>query len=110
MKREIKFKSKLTLGVLLATAVLFSQCKKDSDIAEPGIETVTAGNLLAATTSETLVPQPINISAVWKDSGYAYAVTQNFGITGDSNSNPTASTLRIFENGVELGPAHSNHT
>ncbi len=51
----------------------------------------------------------INVAQAVRDSGYAYAVLQNFGISGDSTQALTASTLRIFENGRELGPAHTLH-
>lgn len=51
----------------------------------------------------------INLAQAIHESGNAYWVAQNFGITGDSSQALTASTLRIFENGKELGPAHTLH-
>jgi len=59
-----------------------------------------------ATTSGT---KPINVSNAVADAGYSYYVVQDFGILPDDGAHPTRSTLRIFENGVELNPAHSTH-
>jgi pectate lyase len=74
-----------------------------------------AGDLASAVTLQAAVVQEqytegaINIGQASHNSGYAYYVSQNFGTTGDSNATPTVSTLRIYENGQELGPAHSLH-
>jgi hypothetical protein len=54
--------------------------------------------------------QAITMSTVSLDSGFAYFTSQNFGTTADSAGAPTASVLRVLENGVDLGPAHSGHT
>jgi chitodextrinase len=43
------------------------------------------------------------------DSGYGYYITHIFGTRPDTN-NFNKSTLRLFENGKEIGPAHSSHT
>ena len=43
------------------------------------------------------------------ESGHAYILAQDFGVTPDMPGAPQASPLRIFENGVELGPAHTLH-
>ena len=51
----------------------------------------------------------IDLIGLKSDSGFAYKLSYDFPIPGDSQTAPTQSTLRIFENGVELGPAHSNH-
>jgi hypothetical protein len=65
--------------------------------------------LQAAVVQEQYTEGAINIGQASHNSGYAYYVSQNFGTTGDSNAAPTVSTLRIYENGQELGPAHSLH-
>src|SRR5439155_1545596 len=54
-------------------------------------------------------PNSVNVSAAFYDSGDNYIVFQNFGTPADTRQSPTLSTLRIFENGKELGPAHSVH-
>src|SRR5204862_175545 len=65
----------------------------------------------APSTSTTPPPTPnaqtINLSGMSLDTGFAYAVSQNFGTPADSLTAPTQSGLRIFENGKELAPAHS---
>jgi len=61
------------------------------------------------TTTSSYVQGAINIGQATPNSGYAYYVSQNFGTTGDSNTALTVSKLRIYENGQELGPAHSVH-
>jgi len=65
--------------------------------------------LQAAVVQEQYTEGAINIGQASHNSGYAYYVSQNFGTTGDSNAAPTVSKLRIYENGQELGPAHSLH-
>ena len=54
--------------------------------------------------------KPINVSQSVSDAGFAYYVTQDFGTLADNSANPFRSVLRIFENGVELSPAHSSHS
>jgi Right handed beta helix region/PKD domain len=51
----------------------------------------------------------INVSKASSDGGFAYYVAQNFGTPGDDLTNGTKSVLKIFENGVQLNPAHSTH-
>ena len=51
----------------------------------------------------------INTTTAVYDSGYSYIVRQDFGITAD-RSLVSSSTLRVFENGIELGPAHTWHS
>lgn len=54
-------------------------------------------------------PQTLDLIGLKSDSGFAYKLSYDFPIPGDSQTERTQSTLRLFENGVELGPAHSNH-
>jgi parallel beta-helix repeat protein len=51
----------------------------------------------------------INVAQATHDTGYNYIVSQDFGTPGDTTQALTASTLRIYENGKELGPAHTLH-
>ena len=105
----MSLKKRGVLSVLLLTIILFTQCKKDNEVLpdsadrtearrKPGSEPVTVSD-------QTV----LNVSSASLESGYAYYIAANFGVTGDSNESPTASTLRIFENGVELNQAHSSH-
>ncbi|WP_242691557.1 pectate lyase family protein [Desertivirga arenae] len=98
------------MTVLIAAALLFSQCKKDEQVYTSETEPISA-QTIAATSATTTVPQPIDATKATSDGGYAWRIRSvAFGVTGDSGTNATASTVRIFENGVEIGPAHTPHT
>jgi len=43
------------------------------------------------------------------DGGYGYYLVYDFGTPTDNNADNNRSTLRLFENGIELKPAHSLH-
>jgi hypothetical protein len=58
----------------------------------------------------TITTYPINASTAVFDAGFAYYVVQNFGTAADNSTYPTQSTLRIYENGVELTLPHSTHS
>ena len=51
----------------------------------------------------------IDVQSSVSNGGFAYIVAQDFGVVSDSQSNNSASTLRVFEDGIELGDAHSVH-
>ena len=52
---------------------------------------------------------PLNVSAASSDGGFAYKVNGSLGTPADNSANTTRSVLKLFENGLELGPAHSTH-
>jgi len=107
MKRTINLKYILFTSPLLATILLFSNCKKESESElSPSIETVSA------TTSETVVQKNLDLSAAKSDNGFAVLIKRAFpeSITGDGSGASQASAVRIFENGKEIGPAHSIHS
>ena len=62
-----------------------------------------------ATPTSSSISGAINLAQVSLSSGYAYVARQDFGTPGDTNDAPTASVLRVFEDGRELGPAHSQY-
>lgn len=71
------------------------------------------GSVVTSTPTPTPPPNngydgTINVAQAQFDGGYAWRLMQDFGTPSDS-SGQNVSTLRIFENGVELGPAHSVH-
>lgn len=43
-------------------------------------------------------------------SGYSYVLKQDFDIDGDTTKAPKASNLKLYEDGVALGPPHSQHS
>ncbi|HTN21392.1 MAG TPA: hypothetical protein VL125_12995 [Pelobium sp.] len=114
--REKKIRKKsLMLGFLL-TIILFAQCKKDSSELYPNLpndNTVDArwskGSGVTSPTSTTGTTGVLNVSSATPESGYAYYLRPNVGIAGDSQTSPSSSTLKIFEDGKELGPAHTAH-
>jgi len=104
-KNSLKTKSFVT--ALFLTIIFFAQCKKD-DVLLPG----SSADSFASTTSvssTTTEQGTLDMSKVIKDSGYAFYLERKFIIPGDSDSSPSSSTLKLFENGKELGPAHSSH-
>jgi chitodextrinase len=52
---------------------------------------------------------PILVANAINDAGFSYRISQNFGTPADIASSPLRSTLRVFENGVELTQAHADH-
>ncbi len=51
----------------------------------------------------------LGLSELIKDGGYAYRVNRSFSTPADSKTSWSRSKLRLFENGVEIGPGHTGH-
>ncbi|EDM38342.1 hypothetical protein PBAL39_01967 [Pedobacter sp. BAL39] len=93
--------------LLLLVVLTFSKCKKDSDVA--AINGLTnSGETSAVSTGTSL--KVLNVSTARKDEGYAYKLSVDLGTASDTETRTTASKLRLFEDGKEIGPAHSLHT
>jgi len=114
MKSKIKAFSKVLIPFALAIgSTLFSSCNKAAitpTILHDTIRYVkdTSDNVKDTTaTDKTLIA--ISLIGLRVDSGYAYKIGYHLPVIGDSNDKPNFSTLRLFENGIELSPAHSNH-
>ncbi|WP_316814817.1 pectate lyase [Pedobacter nyackensis] len=106
-----RFKEKLKrvciLGLLLSTALTFSQCKKDGvDNLITDVPTSVDTQSAAPVNSSVF---NVNVASAVPNEGYAFRIPMDAKLTSDSNTQPTASTLKVFENGVEIGPAHSAH-
>lgn len=84
--------------IVILTAMCCSDCKKQTKDPTPPQTTTSVDN----TTK-------INLIGLKSDSGFCYKIGYDLNEIGDSQEQPQKSTLRLFENGVELGPAHSNH-
>lgn len=53
---------------------------------------------------------PLDVSKCENETGFACLIlVSNLPEPSDSDTNPKASKIRIFEDGVEIGPAHSLH-
>ena len=57
----------------------------------------------------TRLPLFVNVSECNSDGGYGYYLVQDFYTASDNMNDMNKSTLKIFENGAELQPAHSLH-
>lgn len=107
-----KLTNRLPMSILLLLIVLtFSKCKKDSNELIPQDETALSAETQAATqTGGTLsAPKTLNLTNVKSDGGFAYKINIDLGTPGDTPEKPTISTVKIYENGVALGAAHSTH-
>ncbi len=62
-----------------------------------------------AQTAPNCTQKPISKERATTDGGYAWIVPGSFGTPADNNNKPTQSILRIFENNIEIKPAHSSH-
>ena len=111
MERMNKLKNGLPMSMLLLLVVLtFSQCKKDSNEVIPQDDVTLSAESQSATQATTVsAPKTLDVSRSKSDGGYAYKINVTLGTPGDSPENPKVSTVRVYENGVELGAAHSTH-
>jgi hypothetical protein len=70
----------------------------------------TNADAIIITVNPGIVTTTIPTNTMSLDQGYSYQVVNSFGgALADTVSNGTQSQLRLFENGVEIGPAHSYH-
>lgn len=83
-----------------------------SDNSDP---TVNGRRYTLTTLSPGCLQSPLTSSEIFHEQGFAYIVPRQFGFEGDASNTsecPTCATrsnLRLFENGVEIGPAHTQH-
>ena len=63
----------------------------------------------AVSTNSSCTPINLDISRLRKDGGYAYKVNGKFGGKADNKNLKTQSAIRLFEDGVEMGPAHAGY-
>jgi len=103
MNKNIKTESRATVCLLFAI-FLFSNCQKDKEV-QADIDAISA------TSSEsTLIQGVIDFSNSKHDGGYALLIKRAISkTTGDNSERPQESLIRVFEDGVEIGPAHSTH-
>ena len=66
---------------------------------------------ISATSSEnTIIQGVLDLSNSKHDGGYALLIKRAISKTpGDNSEQPQESSIRLFEDGVEIGPAHSTH-
>lgn len=113
MQSKKRLFNKVILPSLLITIIIgFSNCKKEgSESLTPldNTEAISDTNAISAVGKGITGLTRIDVSTGKKDSGFAYRVPIDPSITSDSGNQPSASILKVYENGVEIGPAHSLH-
>lgn len=104
MKTIINSIRNVVLPIITTTIMVaaINGCKK-ADQPAPIVPPTTN----VAPQDETI--KSINLIGLRSDSGFSHKIGYDLPEIGDSNTSPSVSKLRLFENGVELGPAHSNH-
>ncbi len=112
MQKTRKFIKKMALSALfLSTIISFSNCSSE-DLISPnlneGISLNGEKDLSATTTSRSVVKGTINTQKLRSDGGFAYKISESI-VNGDEANNPNQSTLKLYENGVELPQAHAVH-
>jgi len=107
MQRKTKLFRKVSLiGLLLTTIIFFSNCKKEISAGEELTETSTFSDSTNKALGLNFTGKLPN-TVIKAEGGYAYSYTDATDSGGDTEAQPKRSTLRLFENGVEIGPAHS---
>lgn len=95
------------MSSFLLALLLFSQCQKEANeitnLDEESARRKTETTVASSASGQT----KLDLTKGYKESSYAYYV--DIPEVGDSESQPTASTLKLFENGKEIGPAHALH-
>lgn len=107
--------NKVILSSLLITIIIgFSNCKKEgAELLTPtdslSTEAIEARRGTGTGTNIGTGVTVIDPNTGKLDLGFAFRVPMDPSLISDSGNQPTASTLKVYENGVEIGPAHSLH-
>ncbi|WP_439696889.1 polysaccharide lyase family 1 protein [Mucilaginibacter sp. AW1-7] len=110
MKKTQKLFNKVAVfSLVLSTIIFFGSCKRTQDTPDNLSQGQFATSSASFATTTTGTSYTVDLTGIKSDGGYAYKTTYPLSSSGDSNTAPTVSTLRLFENGVELSPAHSLH-
>lgn len=96
------------LGLILSTILTFTQCKKDSVENNPAYEDTVNVDTQSALSSGSSSELKVNVSSGTSDGGFSVRIPMDSRLISDTNGQ-NSSTVRVFENGVEIGPAHSLH-
>jgi len=107
MKTKHPSPGKKTISVMVLCAfILFTGCGKKNDTPKP---TPTPIPTPIPVTADSNGFFPIDLIGLRSDSGFAYKLGYHLPQSGDTEEKPGISTLHLFENDVELGPAHATH-
>ncbi|SDD76833.1 Pectate lyase [Mucilaginibacter pineti] len=100
----------MTFGSLaLSTLFLIGSCSKSADTTVTTPTNALSTQASFATTAVAPTVYSMDASSIRQDEGYSYKISP-IPVDGDSNTQPTVSTLKVYENGVALGPAHAVHS
>jgi hypothetical protein len=101
---------------VINAAMSLNSVTKDFFQSARGTAPDIGGHEFASTTTSTSSPSSgsctqvaLSVSGAASDGGYSYILGYTFGTPADNSSFNKQSTLRLFENGLEIGPAHSLH-
>ncbi|MGN6179748.1 MAG: pectate lyase family protein, partial [Mucilaginibacter sp.] len=107
METKHKKNKYMMICLMLATILVGESCSKNASDQSASPNNLTNKQTNLSTVVDT--PVTVNLTNLRNDGGYAWHISYPLPVTGDSNSQPDISTMRLFENGKELGPAHSVH-
>lgn len=111
MHRKTKLITKVVTTTLLFVAFFgLTNCQKEDPILTNFENPIIKGEIdkSASTSTTNVIRGSLVNSNLRTDGGVAYRITIPVE-DGDSQDNPKQSTLRLFENGRELGEAHAMH-
>lgn len=110
MQKNSNLISKVALTTLLLVSVFsFSNCAKDDAISLMPIGNgLLSEKELSASTASVKKTVTLDAAKFRSDGGYAYKISEKVA-DGDNSEAPQKSILKFYENGVELGAAHSVH-
>lgn len=110
MQKNSNLISKVALTTLLLVSVFsFSNCAKDDAISLMPIGNgLLSEKELSASTASVKKTVTLHAAKFRSDGGYAYKISEKVA-DGDNIEAPQKSILKFYENGVELGAAHSVH-
>ena len=101
MYGKSKLFQKVVLSSILFTALFFfNSCKKEA------ASKITSSSIKKTASEKQPGLYNLNMDGLRSDGGFSYKISYVIE-GGDSNDGPEKSGLRLFENGVELDPAHS---
>lgn len=89
-------------SILKATAT-----GKDGQVVSDSVEVSVFPYTSRTPASTEIIGTKLDSSKFLSDGGFAYVLSLTSGTKADNSSFPSQSVLRLYENGREIGPAHS---
>ncbi|WP_183564205.1 pectate lyase family protein [Mucilaginibacter sp. SP1R1] len=112
MERKTKlFRKVAVICMMFSVILLWGSCQKNAEsqnLAQDSTNLQTSA-VAATTAATTATVYTVDLTGLKSDGGYSYKIGYPLSVSGDSNTAETASTLLLYENGVQLKPAHSYH-